>query len=140
MCGICGALNVGSAGVAVEHTADMTRALRHRGPDQAGVLNDPPVILGHARLSIIDLSAGKQPMHSVDGRFAIVFNGEIFNYLELRAQQSGTSEVTVSISHTGDVAVAVTVALREPVHEGSAPNLVGDSRENSIFQLRGNSS
>ncbi len=66
-------------------------ALRHRGPDHQGheeiVMAGGLVLLGHARLSVIDLSvAANQPMYSSDGRFAIVFNGEIYNYLELRAE------------------------------------------------------
>ena len=66
-------------------------ALRHRGPDHQGyeelVVPMGSVLLGHARLSVIDLSeTAHQPMHSRDGRFTIVFNGEIYNYLELRAE------------------------------------------------------
>lgn len=66
-------------------------AMRHRGPDDRGFelypFNDAVVALGQVRLSIIDLSAaGHQPMHSLDGRWAIVFNGEIYNYRELREE------------------------------------------------------
>lgn len=63
----------------------MNRTQHHRGPDGAGVRAYDGAVLGHARLAIIDLSArALQPMHSVDGRYAIVFNGEIYNYRELR--------------------------------------------------------
>ena len=62
----------------------MTRALQHRGPDAEGAYTDPAVHLGHRRLSILDLAGGAQPMSSTDGRWHIVFNGEIYNYLELR--------------------------------------------------------
>ncbi|NDB95886.1 MAG: asparagine synthetase B, partial [Verrucomicrobia bacterium] len=62
----------------------MTRALQHRGPDAEGAYTDPAVHLGHRRLSILDLAGGAQPMSSADGRWHIVFNGEIYNYLELR--------------------------------------------------------
>jgi len=62
----------------------MTDVLAHRGPDDAGLLVDPPAVLGHRRLSILDLSeAGHQPMRSRSGRYWITFNGEIFNYKEL---------------------------------------------------------
>ena len=62
----------------------MTQALQHRGPDAEGSYTDPAVHLGHRRLSILDLAGGAQPMSSTDGRWHIVFNGEIYNYLELR--------------------------------------------------------
>jgi len=64
--------------------ADMTNALSHRGPDAEGAYSDPAVRLGHRRLSILDLAGGAQPMSSADGRWHIVFNGEIYNYVELR--------------------------------------------------------
>src|SRR5690349_3791003 len=71
--------------------ADTVRAMcdviAHRGPDAEGVCTDGPVALGHRRLSILDLSdAGRQPMASHDGRYVLTFNGEIYNYLELRQE------------------------------------------------------
>ena len=61
----------------------MTDLLAHRGPDDAGLLVDPPVVLGHRRLSILDISpAGHQPMASHDGDLWITFNGEIYNRLD----------------------------------------------------------
>lgn len=63
----------------------MVQTLHHRGPDGQGTLVDGAIGLGHARLSIIDLAGGAQPMGNEDGRIQVVFNGEIFNYLELRA-------------------------------------------------------
>ncbi len=61
-------------------------SLRHRGPDACGEWHEADVYLGHRRLSIIDLDTGQQPMHSSDGRYVIVFNGEIYNYRELRRE------------------------------------------------------
>ena len=62
----------------------MVAALHHRGPDGRGTRIDGPIGLGHARLSIIDLEGGAQPLHNEDRSIWVVFNGEIFNYLELR--------------------------------------------------------
>ena len=64
----------------------MVAALHHRGPDGQGIRIDGPIGLGHARLSIIDLEGGAQPLHNEDQSIWVVFNGEIFNYLELREQ------------------------------------------------------
>jgi len=64
----------------------MCDAMVHRGPDGAGVWTDLGVGLGHRRLSIIDLEGSPQPMHSADGRAVIVFNGEIYNFRELRSE------------------------------------------------------
>ena len=65
----------------------MASALAHRGPDDAGAWSEGPVALGHRRLAILDLSsAGHQPMHSADRRYVLVFNGEIYNHLDLRIQ------------------------------------------------------
>ncbi len=64
---------------------DMGREIAHRGPDDDGVFVDDTAALGFRRLSIIDLAAGVQPMHSADDRYVMVFNGEIYNYKELRA-------------------------------------------------------
>src|SRR6516165_1684866 len=71
----------------VVDVASARRALdmiAHRGPDAAGEWRERDVFLGHRRLSIIDLATGNQPMLSADGRYVIVFNGEIYNFLELR--------------------------------------------------------
>jgi asparagine synthase (glutamine-hydrolysing) len=87
MCGIAGFLDrSGEASRRAPLLADMVGALDHRGPDAHGTRVDGPSALGHTRLSIIDLAAGAQPMASDDGQVAISFNGEIFNYRELRAE------------------------------------------------------
>src|SRR5438128_482381 len=67
----------------------MVAAVRHRGPDESGVHRDDHVALGHARLSIIDLATGQQPMSNQRGTLWTVFNGEIFNYVELRDELRG---------------------------------------------------
>lgn len=80
MCGITGIINPKEKGVVKK----MVRAIYHRGPDDEGYFTDGEVALGMRRLSIIDLAGGKQPITSADGRFLIFFNGEIYNYKELR--------------------------------------------------------
>src|SRR5581483_6815760 len=87
MCGICG---IAIPEHAPRHldAASVTRmrdSLTHRGPDDAGLLLDPHVALAHRRLSIVDLSRGHQPMFNEDHSIAIVFNGEIYNHADYRA-------------------------------------------------------
>jgi asparagine synthase (glutamine-hydrolysing) len=89
MCGIAGMLDwrgVVNPGFApgLAPLQAMARALHHRGPDGCGFLQRPALGLAHTRLSIIDLAGGHQPLFNEDGQVAVVFNGEIFNYLELR--------------------------------------------------------
>lgn len=84
MCGIVGQLRFGDESVAASTIQAMCRTIAHRGPDDEGVFTAGQVGLGMRRLSIIDLSGGHQPMHSANGRFTIVFNGEIYNYREIR--------------------------------------------------------
>lgn len=86
MCGINGFINPSLDKITIEdRVKTMNDILRHRGPDGMGVYAMNGIGLGHVRLSIIDLSEnGKQPMISSDGRFAISFNGEIYNYRELK--------------------------------------------------------
>jgi asparagine synthase (glutamine-hydrolysing) len=87
MCGIAGIFHCGTPKpVDPKRVEGMCDALVHRGPDGAGVWTDHGVGLGHRRLSIIDLAGSPQPMHSADGRAVIVFNGEIYNYQELRRE------------------------------------------------------
>jgi len=75
----------GRKAVAETDMRQMLAQLRHRGPDEFGILLDGETGLGSARLSIIDLSGGSQPITNEDETLWIVFNGEIFNYLELRS-------------------------------------------------------
>jgi len=87
MCGICGVFGYHGQKPDEIVVRDMMRIMKHRGPDDEGVYIDDRVGLGFVRLSIIDLSdAGHQPMLSPDGRYVMVFNGEIYNYIELRQE------------------------------------------------------
>jgi len=87
MCGIVGVLNLADR-PPVEQSVlmDMLGMIRHRGPDGFGVYRDAHVGLGNARLSIIDLEGGDQPIGNEDGTLWIVYNGEVFNYVELRPE------------------------------------------------------
>jgi asparagine synthase (glutamine-hydrolysing) len=89
VCGIAGIVDLKQAGGAPparEQLLRMASALYHRGPDEFGIYRDRSAGLAHARLSIIDVSSGQQPLSNEDGTLWIVFNGEIFNYIELRAE------------------------------------------------------
>ncbi len=79
-----GIVRYDGAGATRETVEAMSETVRHRGPDDSGWWVEGPVGFGHRRLSIIDLAGSHQPMQSPDGRWALVFNGEIFNYRELR--------------------------------------------------------
>src|SRR3990170_8437363 len=84
MCGIAGIFSPGQPPPSEPLLRRMLYLLRHRGPDEFGIFLAPSIGLAHARLSIIDLSTGQQPMENENGSLRIVFNGEIFNYIELR--------------------------------------------------------
>src|SRR5262249_40127782 len=87
MCGIAGQFNfVRYEAVDPDRIVRMTRALTHRGPDDEGYFIDGPLGLGFRRLSIIDLSGGHQPMCDSEERVWVIFNGEIYNFKELRAE------------------------------------------------------
>jgi len=85
MCGISGIYNLNRPGaISLNSIKRMVGAINHRGPDSSGIYLDDWAGLGHARLSIIDLSGGSQPIHNEDETMWIIYNGEIFNYPELR--------------------------------------------------------
>ncbi len=85
MCGLFGALSFTDSAIDPAHALKMSQQVARRGPDDRGELYDGPVMLGHRRLAIIDLSPlGHQPMRDSSQRYAIVFNGTIYNYPELR--------------------------------------------------------
>lgn len=87
MCGIVGVFNLTGSPVANDLLQQMAQALAHRGPDGQGVFVDEAIGLAHRRLAIIDLStAAQQPMFSADKRYVLTYNGEIYNYRELREQ------------------------------------------------------
>ncbi|TIP33680.1 MAG: asparagine synthetase B, partial [Mesorhizobium sp.] len=107
MCGIAGILLTSAAANTkpLEAISQLTHALRHRGPDGEGLWTDREagIALGHRRLAIVDLSAaGRQPMRSAGGRYVITFNGEIYNFKELRRE---LEEAGHQFRGTGDTEV-----------------------------------
>ena len=147
MCGICfiyhqDNLNksapVQTAGDRESMIRRMVASLIHRGPDAQHHLLRGPVALGHTRLSIVDIRGGAQPMLSADGRYAIVYNGEIYNYKALRQEleQQGFSFNTES-----DTEVILNLYLRDEamcVHQlrGMFAFAIHDSRTNELFVAR----
>lgn len=140
MCGICGLIDLKhSSGMELRAGVQrMTRLLAHRGPDAEGVWHEPGIALGHRRLSILDLTGSTQPMVDASERFVLVFNGEIYNYIEIRSelQQKG-----IRFSSHGDTEVL----LASYIHYGPSclDHLNGmfafaiwDRKERSLFAAR----
>jgi asparagine synthase (glutamine-hydrolysing) len=89
MCGIAGIVSSERTSIDTDRLMSMTAMLQHRGPNDRGMHVEPGIGLGHTRLSIVDLAGGRQPMPNDDGTLWITFNGEIFNYVELRKDLIG---------------------------------------------------
>src|ERR1051325_3766424 len=101
MCGITGILHHDrSRRVDPDALRRMARALSHRGPDGEGYYENGNIGLGHRRLAIIDLGTGDQPMYSREGDVVLVFNGEIYNYVELKDELSSLGHEFVTTSDT----------------------------------------
>jgi asparagine synthase (glutamine-hydrolysing) len=139
MCGIAGFIaDHDDKSLDSELLGRMLSRLRHRGPDDVGVRVDQRVGLGHARLSIIDLAGGAQPMTNEDGNLWIVFNGEIFNYLELRQELQAKGHRFATRSDT-----EVILHLFEDLGENCVSRLNGqwafaiwDARRRRLFLSR----
>lgn len=93
VCGISGIFRASAEAPSIDALERMLSVLEHRGPDGYGVYRDEAVALGHTRLSIIDLEGGAQPLCNEDGTVWLTFNGEIFDYPELRAQLKAAGHV-----------------------------------------------
>jgi asparagine synthase (glutamine-hydrolysing) len=141
MCGIAGRFSPDAA--LSEDTRfeveRMTQQLRHRGPDAGGLLDSAPIaVLGHRRLSIIDLAQGQQPMSYRDGSLWITYNGEIYNYRELRAQLNAKGHTFRTNSDTEVVLAAYAEWGEECVEffEGMFAFAVLDVPEKRLFLAR----
>ncbi len=86
MCGVAGIIDYRSKANSISAVESMLRAFNYRGPDESGIYHSAAATIGNVRLSIIDLLTGQQPLSDISGRYWIVFNGEIFNYVELREE------------------------------------------------------
>lgn len=140
MCGIAGAIAFSEAGKKYpDRIGDAVAALRHRGPDGEGTFRDGNVALGHTRLAIIDTSDNAaQPFTSTDGRYTIVFNGEIFNYRELRAEMEKEG---VKFRTQSDTEVLLALFAKEgkdclPKLNGFFAFAVYDKNDGSLFLAR----
>jgi asparagine synthase (glutamine-hydrolysing) len=141
MCGIAGFVPTPglSEAFAQQAVRRMTARMSRRGPDAEGLWTGAGVVLGHRRLAIIDLNArANQPMMSADGRYAIVFNGEIYNFRELRRELELEG---VAFRTTSDTEVLLTLYARE--RERMLPRLRGmfafaiwDTRSHELFLAR----
>src|SRR5262245_44413866 len=121
MCGICGVFDYRrKRAIDRGSVRSMLETIRHRGPDDDGVYVAGEVGLGNRRLSIIDVDGGKQPITNEDGSVVLVFNGEIYNYRELREQLLARGHTFATNSDT-----EVIVHLYE------------DSGEDCVHALRG---
>ena len=136
MCGICGftGQNVDRGQV----LTDMMNRIIHRGPDGAGQYMDDEIAMGFRRLSIIDLEGGDQPMRTEDGRLVITFNGEIYNYCELREELKGRghsfrtrSDTEVLLHGYSEYGVKILDRLR-----GMFAFVIWDTRKKELFGAR----
>lgn len=138
MCGIAGILNFDDCPVDEQQLKRMMALIKHRGPDDEGVFTDRNLGFGFVRLSIIDLTkAGHQPMQSPDGRYTIVFNGEVYNYIELREQLKSKYRF-VTHTDTEVILAAYQEWGEDCLHRfnGMFALVIYDRQERSIFGAR----
>jgi len=137
MCGICGIVDPQQR-LAPSIVHDMTISLRHRGPDGQATKQLSGAWLGHARLSIIDLVSGDQPMADFHGRYYIVFNGEIYNYHELRRQLEDDGGVFRTQSDTEVILQAYLQWGKRFVSRlnGQFAFAIWDNQEKNLFAAR----
>ncbi len=142
MCGIAGFTTANGREFAARVIDGMTRAIEHRGPDgRTSVLLDAApktLALGHLRLAIIDLATGDQPFVSVDGRYTLIYNGEIYNYLEIRAELQALGQNFRTTSDTEVLLVAYQVwgAACLPKLRGMFAFAIWDARDRTLFLAR----
>lgn len=143
MCGLIGFLSsTGDATTTALARADVEAslpAMRHRGPDEAGVWSDDDVVIGFRRLSIIDIEHSHQPLPFLNGRYHLIFNGEIYNYVELRDRLAREFGVLFETDGDGEAIVAGYHYLGEKVVRelrGMFAFLIWDAQERVMFGAR----
>lgn len=140
MCGIAGFINFRGHGQEEARSIikRMADSILHRGPDEEGFYTDNYAALGHRRLSIIDLSGGQQPMHTKDHRLHIVFNGEIYNYRELKYELQGKGHSFKSKSDTEVILLGYRQWGEKVVEKlnGMFAFAIWDSTQRSLFIAR----
>ena len=139
MCGIAGLYHPEQPRpLAAERVAAMIGVMRHRGPDGDGLWSAPGVVFGHLRLAIIDVAGSPQPMHYRDGRYTITYNGEVYNYRELRRDLAALGHVFAT---EGDVEVILAAfAQWGPASlsrlDGMFAFAIHDAADGSLFLAR----
>ena len=139
MCGISGIVNFSQEPVNEIPIRAMMRCMKHRGPDDEGVFLEGQIGLGFVRLSIIDLStAGHQPMYSADRRYVLLFNGEIFNYIELREELKKAGYVFRTQTDTEVLLTAYQAWGKDMLHRlnGMWAFVLFDRQEQTLFGAR----
>jgi asparagine synthase (glutamine-hydrolysing) len=140
VCGLIGFLaSHGDAGAVARAIESSLADMRHRGPDEGGVWFDDDAVIGFRRLSIIDIDHSHQPLPYLDGRYHLIFNGEIYNYIELRARL--TAEFGAEFQTDGDseaIVAAYHYLGEECVRElrGMFAFLIWDAQERVVFGAR----
>jgi asparagine synthase (glutamine-hydrolysing) len=115
----------------------MHEPIRHRGPDGFGIYQDENVSLGSARLSIIDLSGGDQPISNEDGTVWIIFNGEIFNYVELRPALEAKGHHFATHSDTEVIGICTKITDRLPeISQWAVCSAIWDANRRRLFLAR----
>ena len=140
MCGLIGFLSTDANAASVEAGIEASlHDMRHRGPDEGGVWSDADVVIGFRRLSIIDIEHSHQPLPWLDGRYHLIFNGEIYNYLELRERLARDFGATFETDGDGEAIVAGYHYLGEKVVRelrGMFAFLIWDSHDRVLFGAR----
>ncbi len=138
MCGICGIFDRSGSSIDKNILEKMTSVMRHRGPDGDGQFVDCEIGLGHRRLSIIDVEGGGQPLGNEDGSLQIVFNGEIYNFIELRKELQDAGHIFKTRSDTEVIVHAYEQWGKECVRcfNGMFAFALWDSNRKEVFLAR----